>query len=95
MMIFDKTWRVQKMRHTFTFFGLSIKHARMVGFEFVYPPICCTPDRKIDIKHPENGNAPFNRLILDIDITPKTKDVTSNIKNVTPKCDDFDLYLGL
>ncbi|MDM8561806.1 hypothetical protein QUF54_00450 [Candidatus Marithioploca araucensis] len=37
MMIFDKTWRVQKMRQTFIFFGLSIKHARMAGFEFVYP----------------------------------------------------------
>jgi hypothetical protein len=32
-------------------------------------------------------------LILDIDITPKTKDVTSNIKNVTPKCDDFVVNL--
>jgi len=27
---------VQKMRHSL-FFGLSIKHARMAGFEFVYP----------------------------------------------------------
>jgi hypothetical protein len=52
------------MRHSL-FFGLSIKHARMAGFEFVYRSvICCTPDRKIDIKHPENGNAPFDVFVF-------------------------------